>query len=577
MVHRHKLPSRPQAPRPQALDTQSFTRRSRASSHGGDRRWPWGSCVWRVLRRSSTRPELLRVWLLALVAFFLLGAAWALALPSNGTYDEKQHIVRAYAVADGQLLPVRHTREETFLGSDAFAVPATLIPGNSHCVWYPQPKPASCQKADPRHGTILHTSGAARYSPIYYLPVGLPMLISPDYAGVVAGRLVSALLAALLLASAVVSAVRLGSRMMVAGVALVCTPLAMNLGGAINPNGLEIAAAVLLFTTMLALLRADDLDRRATRRLVWLTGLAIGLLLVLRQLGPALVAVDVGTCLMLAGRARTKALLRRRDVRWVAGAFAVLGTAYFAAWTVLSSFGDLPPSTSRAQHVSALRLGELILVRRVPFYLQQPVAQFGYGETHVSPVVIALWYALLGALVVPALWYGSRRLRWSVALLLGSSAALLVGMEAYFARSLGWTSQGRYAMPIAVGAVIVAGYSSLERSPDPHSPAGRAPGLGAGRWLTHPAVLVAATVPLHIYVLAFVLTRYRSGIGQPLDPFAGAWQPLWGPIPPLVACAAGAALLTWLAYSGVAGRRTQPSELPVWSPVTGARQGTIMA
>jgi hypothetical protein len=525
-----------------------------------------------VVRRSSTRPELRRIWLLALVAFFLLGAAWALALPANGTYDEKQHIVRAYAVAQGQLLPARHLHEESFLGTDAFAVPATLIPGNSHCLWYPHPAPASCQKPDTHHGTILHTSGAARYSPIYYLPVGLPMLISPNYAGIVAGRLVSALLAALLLASAVVSAVRLGSRMMVAGVALVCTPLAMNLNGAINPNGLEIAAGVLLFTTMLALLRADDPDSRTIRRLAWLAGLAVGLLLVIRQLGPVLVAVDVGACLLLAGRTRVMALLRRRYVRWVAGTFAVLGAAYFAAWTMISSVGDLPSATSRAQHVSVARLGELILTRRVPFYIQQAVADFGYGETHISAAVIVVWYALLGVLLVPALWYGGRRLCWSVTLLLGVSAALLIGMEAYFARSLGWTSQGRYAMPIAVGAVIVAGYSSVGGSPASGSPI-----RGVSRWLTHPAVLVAATVPLHVYALAFVLTRYRSGIGQPLDPFIGTWQPLWGPVPPLLACAAGAALLTWLAFFGVPGRRRQPSELPVWSPVTGARQGTIMA
>ena len=45
---------------------------------------------------------------LAFAGYFLLAAAWALALPPNGTYDERQHVVKAYAIWDGQLLP-HHT------------------------------------------------------------------------------------------------------------------------------------------------------------------------------------------------------------------------------------------------------------------------------------------------------------------------------------------------------------------------------------------------------------------------------------------------------------------------------------
>src|SRR2546425_1115272 len=48
--------------------------------------------------------RLLRITFLgALVAFFLMSAGWAIGLPVNGTYDENQHVLRAYAAGSGQL------------------------------------------------------------------------------------------------------------------------------------------------------------------------------------------------------------------------------------------------------------------------------------------------------------------------------------------------------------------------------------------------------------------------------------------------------------------------------------------
>ena len=69
-----------------------------------------------------------RTFLLAFAAFFLMGAAWALALPVNGTYDEKHHIVRAYAVADGQFFSPVNVTDGSGFGTQGFRVPASLLP-----------------------------------------------------------------------------------------------------------------------------------------------------------------------------------------------------------------------------------------------------------------------------------------------------------------------------------------------------------------------------------------------------------------------------------------------------------------
>jgi hypothetical protein len=478
-----------------------------------------------VLASCGPRPAHRRVWSLALAAFFLLGAAWAISVPVDGTYDEKQHLVRAYGVASGQLLPVPAPPEEYFLKPEGFRVPASLVPDDVRCLWYTKPAAASCQKPVTDRTVRPRVSGVARYSPVYYLPVGLPLLASPDYRGVIAARLVSALLGALLLASAVTTAFRLGNRALVAAVALVCTPLAMNLNGSVNPNGLEISAGVLLFTALLALLREES-----GRRLVWLAGVACAVLCAVRPLGPLLAAVDVAACLVLARPGRVRALLRRRDARWILGGFAGAGLGFAAVWTAVSGSGAVYPVPLWARHLTSGELARQILVDRVPFYLVQAIGQFGYGGIRMAPAVIAGWYLLLGVLVVPALRRGGWRLRLACAGLLAFSAALLVGLDARLAATAGWFAHGRYAMPVAAGVAVAAAFVRGGSRP---------PWLATG--------LVAVTAPVHAYAVAVVLARYRANATSPLDAFHGAWAPPAGAAAPLAVSLAGGALLTWLA------------------------------
>src|SRR5262249_41189644 len=67
-----------------------------------------------------------------------------------------------------------------------------------------------------------------------------------------------------------------------------------------------------------------------------------------------------------------------------------------------SGLDDIAPNRRDARHFP---LGQLLeqLAGRLPFYLKQVVGQFGYGETTISPVVLAGWYLLIAALVVAAL------------------------------------------------------------------------------------------------------------------------------------------------------------------------------
>jgi hypothetical protein len=460
-----------------------------------------------------------RLFLLSFAAFFLTSAAWALALPTDGTYDEKHHIVRAYAVASGRLLPDGPASDGTTFGNEGFDVPKSLLPGNVACMRIPAHPPASCQTPS-GSGTARIPSAAARYSPVYYLPAGLPLLASPDRTGVVLARLVSALLSALLLALAVVVAAGT-RRLLVAGVVLAVTPMATNLSGSVNPNGLEIAAGVLLFVALAAALE------RPRRELLLLAGIAAALLLALRPpLGPILLVADLAAVALLAGRARIAAFVRDDNVRRILGASVLAGVAFTLVWTLLSGGPSTAGVPTRAVHGD---IGKQIATNRLPFYVHQIVGQFGYGETTISRYAIDFWYLLAAAVVIPALIWGGWRLRLVLAGIVAFCFALLVALDYHFAPQSGWFAHGRYVMPTGVGLVLLAAMFTGGPS--------RWIEVARSRWFA--IGLVAATVPVQLYALARVLTRYDNGIDAPLNPFTGSWHPAGGAAVPLIVLAAG--------------------------------------
>jgi hypothetical protein len=502
----------------------------------------------------SVVPRQWRRWWTHVLGFFLVAAGWALALPVNGTYDEKDHIARAYAVITGQLITHRTVVDRRDDDKPAFLVPASLLPGNVDCDWSPRPaRSAACQRWTTDRVPVLTPSGAARYSPVYYLLVGAPLVLVPDLNGILLARLISALAAAMLLASAVGAALRLGSRLLVLGVVLIATPMAANLAGSVNPNGLEIAAGIAVCCALLALLRAPDarLGDRAVRRQLVLVGGGSLALLTVRQLGPALLTLIVAACVTLARPDRIAQLWRRRDTRWIVAGSWSLGLAGWLGWIAYSGVTRVAPVVRDAQHLTPAQLAQLLATRRIPFYLQQIVGQFGYGETKLPLVVVAAWYLLLGALVVPSLIHGGRRLALVAGSLGAASIGLLVALELHYLPIIGWFAHGRYAMPAAAGVVLCAASApQFER---------RLARLG--RLRRYCTVLTGVAAVLHLYILAFVMTRFQSGPGARLDPFAGAWRPPVGTLLPLLALLAGVTIIGVLSAT-MAGNAGTPGTEP---------------
>jgi predicted membrane protein DUF2142 len=488
---------------------------------------------------TATGPSrrLLRITFLgALVAFFLMSAGWAVGLPVNGTYDENQHILRAYAAGSGQLY-AKPVLTDGYDGA-VFDIPKSLLPAHPSCTWKDR-APATCQAPTSHDSATARTATTAgRYNPLYYIPVGLPMVISPNFAGIVGGRLVSGLMSALLLAAAVVTAVRLRSRLMVGAVVLVATPMALDLAGSINPNGLEISSGVLLWTALLGLGRAPDgvLDHRATRRLLLLAAISAGLLLSIRTLGPLFVALIVVGALLLARRGRIRAILRRRDFRWMLLGVAVVAV-YAAAWTLFSGIlsTDVTPG-----HANAMGLGsavKYIVGTRVTFWVNQIVGQFSYGETTVPSWFITCWYVLVGALVIPAAALARRRQALVLIGIAAGSLLILTAFELKYLHTLGWSQHSRYVMPFGVGLLLAAAtLTRFERT------------IGALPASRLVRLFAVATAPLQLYALAKVMNRFEVGPSGGFSPFAHGWRPPLGPVTPIAAALLGAAALIALVW-----------------------------
>lgn len=476
--------------------------------------------------------------LLAFVAFFLISAGWAFALPPNGTNDEDQHVRRAYAVASGQ---VYSPPADAVRGGGAwFDLPRTLLPRNPNCT-HRDREPASCQISVQGDDRVFERTGSAagRYNPLYYAPVGLPLLISPDTTGIIGSRLVSGALTAACLAAAVSVAVRRRSLLLVSGIVLAATPNLLNLGGSVNPSGLENAAAILVWTALIALVRPrdDGPDGNTVRRLLVLAAIGSGTLLTLRTLGPLLLALIVLACAALAPRGTTARLLRRRDTRWIVAALA--GTAvYAAAWTLFSGVLSNPPQPGAPRYLSmGKRLGT-ISSDRLTEWTSQVIGRFSYGEVTVPNALLVSWFCLAAVLVVPTLLFATRRERTVVVGAGAGTLALLVAFELAYVGVIGWTQQSRYFLPFGVGTVLVA--AAL-----PH--VGRALGTRATSSLVR--LIGVGTALMHLWALAVVMSRFSVGQNEPLAPFGGEWSPAAGPYVPFTLAVAGVVVLAGLLWT----------------------------
>lgn len=470
-----------------------------------------------------------RVWIVSFAGLFLLGAAWSLAMPYDGPPDELQHVTRAYGVASGQIY-AGHANGEVRTAKSLVPRRVGCFRWNTAITAHCQQTPGTDKKA--RHTRVWFQSGAAGYDPSYYLFVGPILHLWPDMRGVVLARLATDGLISALMASAAAIAWSSRDRRLIAGIAVSVTPVVVNLMGAVNPAGVEIGAAVAFWVSLL-----DLAERKPVRPPVVAVALCSGALLaVTRGFGVGWLGATVLICGFGAGRGRLRSLWNTRGVRWAAaGIGGACGLA--VAWDVLAGAnfdltGASPPKTPMRQ----------IVIQefwdRLPYYLDGTVRLTSYGDIPVPQTVSMVWFGVVGLIVLGGFWLGTVRARIQIAAAVGISLFMLLTTDINAVRQGFWFSQGRYALPLLVGAPLLGAVQI-----------GRSGVLTAERAQSLLRVIAVTLLPLQMVALWTSMLRFQHGYpadGQrPLDVFTGRWLPPLGPELPVALMVAGMAVLAW--------------------------------
>lgn len=504
-----------------------------------------------------------RTWWACFVLFTVAGLAWVVATPLLTGPDELSQARRAAAVVRGELtgrtppgvppvvvevdVPVPYgevgdARWRCFLGRgvDGNPQPPNRLPASS-CPPLPSDGP------EEPAATVQY-----RGQPLFYALVGLPTLVPGGTAGAY-GMRVAALLASTALLASAAATVRRSARPGLAGLALLATatPAVLYLAASTNPSSLEVAAALSAWAAG-AVLATDP--HRVDGRLVARFGVGLVVLALTRGLGPLFAGGLVAVLAVAAGGARCRVLARRRDLQAWGAALAVAGVAS-AAWLSLIARGYALPERAGS--------GWLDTTGQLPWYLRQAVGVFGTNDSALSLPVTLGWWALLVAVLVA----GAVRSTPRVALLAGATTVaglvLQVTAEGLSLPPIGFFWQGRYALPVLLGGVLLATSarprptaSALDAAEvaldldgvwtEAPSPATRRPAAPTlGRPATARLLVAAAFVVVHAAAFVVVGRHHHDQAGRLPALGVGAWTP---PLPQPLLLAGHVVALTALAW-----------------------------
>lgn len=450
------------------------------------------------------------MWAVTSLVLVLLCGLWSLSTPIPSGPDEPTQYVKAAAVANGTLTGAHPP--DLPRGTVLVRVRGTFVmydPAIS--CYYLQPQiPAGCTPLPGDDPTVQATTTyVGEYPPLYYALTGLPSLVSGEPVARRAMRAVSALLSAAMLGLAMAAVLHWSrSRWLVVGSVLTVTPTTLYLASVLNPNGLEISAAVAAWTAgvLLVFQHAEG----PPRGLVAIFAGSSAVLALTRPLSPVWVA-GIMLALAVVRPVASRRLLADAAVRVglsVVGVTVVGAALYVVANDSLAiERFPLPPGLSNLE-IAALLLGQ------IPLHLRSMVGQFGGPEFTAPAVAVLLWLVGVGALVCAAISLSGVREAATFALVV-LAVLVVVPFGASFpgARTNGLAWQGRYGYPAVAGIPLIA--TALLAGTGAR--VGRAGGM----------VVVAAAIG-HIATYYWVLRRYTVGLGPFVNAFAevpGGWNP----------------------------------------------------
>lgn len=420
---------------------------------------------------------------------FLLGCAYAFAVPLGSSPDEPDHWRYAYAVQTGQ-----------DLSDGEVSVPASLAGFPAACVNERPEQDASCvPEIEPGSGSIETTTHISSYPRLYYRLVGWPLGTWPQESGLLASRVLSVALSAVLWGVAMLPWTGGGAWRMRLAVVLTATPSALFFSGSINPQGLEVAVFAALWS--LSVVVFARLDAGGYRSLpLWLQitwPLALAVAVHTRLLGFWWVALLLLTCWLWFATPIRRILSDGRLLAAGAVVVAAVVVRGVAMLTQSSSSGILGTGGADVPDIPYRDL----LVSAIWRALNNPaeaIGMLGWLDTRVPSGATASWFLLAGGLAFLAAPHLRRRHWVALAVLVVVVAGTWIVLDPIMTPALDtpfW--QARYGFPVWMGVLFL-----LAAAP------GRLPIVGL-----HRVGSAVGIVVLQVVSLAYLMIRYMWSLG----------------------------------------------------------------
>jgi hypothetical protein len=230
------------------------------------------------------------------------------------------------------------------------------------------------------------------------------------------------------------------------GLVVAVTPTVVFFATILNPSGPELTGAICFTACLLRLTRADDHPSW-----VWAACAGSGAVLATsRSLGPIFVVLLVASVVALSGWRRSRGAVRA----------APRAAASAAAAVVLACLAGSLWERAYQPHVSSSPGTILENVDEVldafPRLPKHAVGVFAGFDIDLPGPLYLIWWVMLGALLVAALYVGRSRERVALVGLAGAVVVVTVLIGAAYAQT-GFGLQGRYVLPFAVLLPLWAG------------------------------------------------------------------------------------------------------------------------
>jgi hypothetical protein len=338
-------------------------------------------------------------------------------------------------------------------------------------------------------------------------------------------RLASGLLTALLVGLSIALVATWSSRrlLLMAG-AVAATPMILVFGSTVNPSGLEMSAALCVWTGLLILVLEHA--EHPPLSLVVACGTAASLLVLTRALSPLWLALMVCFVAVLRPEAIRPLATHRRVKR--ASAFvavAVVIAVTYELWArplhVLPVGAPVPLNASWSRLVQAA-------LDTAPHVIYQFAGTFGWNFTHPPLFGMVLLAVSLAAVMICAFVTSERRQLLVLAALILTALILPLVIVVSQAPMDGIVWQARDGFPLYCGVIVVAGaiarYPAWSQRFEIRLP------------MTRPTrslvAIVATCVALsQLADLFWVLRSYTLGLLGPLNIFSDAHGRFYPPIP----------------------------------------------